>query len=79
LFGIERLTRQTIERQEVEGFEPVHPLPPAGTRVPASKRGDEQKRGARKPKVEHKDGQKPAGSAHARRRARRPRAVAAAG
>jgi ATP-dependent RNA helicase RhlE len=79
LFGIERLTRQTIERQEVEGFEPVHPLPPAGTRVPASKRGGEQKRGARKPKVEHKDGQKPAGSAHARRRARRPRAVVAAG
>jgi ATP-dependent RNA helicase RhlE len=78
LFAIERLTRQTIERQEVEGFTPVHPLPPAGTRLPPAKRGGEQKRGPRKPRVEHKDGQKPAGSAQARRRARRPRAVASA-
>ena len=77
LFGIERLTRQTIERQIVEGFEPVHPLPPAGTRLPAAKRGGEQKKGPRKPRVEHKDGQKPASSANARRRSRRPRAAVA--
>jgi len=73
LFGIERLIRQTIERREVEGYEPVHPLPAPGTRLPAAKRSAPQNRGPRKPKVEHRDGQKPAGSAHAKRRSRRPR------
>jgi len=79
LFGIERLIRQTIERCEVEGYEPVHPLPAPGRRLPAAKRNAGQQKGGQKPKAEHRDGQKPAGSANARRRSRRPRAVAAAG
>lgn len=78
LFGIERLIRQTIERRDVEGFEPVHPLPASGTRLPKSGRGGAPKRGARRSGGEHRDGQKPAGSAHARRRTRRGRAPQAA-
>lgn len=78
LFGIERLIRQTIERRDVEGFEPVHPLPASGTRLPKSGRGGAPKRGPRHSGGEHRDGQKPAGSAHARRRSRRGRAPQAA-
>ncbi len=71
LGGIERLTRQKIERRVVEGFEPVHPLSEANGKKPAHKRKPHHKsRGENHP--EHRDGQRvPAAKQTSRRR--RPR------
>ena len=77
LTGIERLIRRKIERQEIAGFEPVHPLVEGKGSKPAPRRKGGN-RGHGRPKVEHKDGQRPAGSANAKRRARRPRSAAPA-
>ncbi|MBV0931817.1 DEAD/DEAH box helicase [Marinobacterium weihaiense] len=74
LIGIERLIRQTVERRTIEGFEPVHPLPESkGAKKPGRRSGSN--RGQSRPHKEHKDGQRPAGSAQARRRSRRPRST----
>ena len=50
LFSIERLIKQQLSRKLVEGFEPIHALPTAGTKQHAKR--------ARKPKIDHKDGQR---------------------
>lgn len=53
LAAIERLTQQLIERREVEGFSPVHPLPQSrlDTRAQKAKK-------PKKPKPGHRDGQR---------------------
>ncbi|MGH1373548.1 MAG: DEAD/DEAH box helicase [Cellvibrionaceae bacterium] len=53
LTAIERLTKQLIDRKEVEGFSPVHPLPQSrlDTRPIKPKK-------PKKPKVGHRDGQR---------------------
>lgn len=73
LGGIERLTRQTIERCVVAGFEPVHPVPDTTNRKPAHKRKPQHNsRGASH--SEHRDGQRaPTAKRPARRR--RPRST----
>ncbi|MBA4502277.1 DEAD/DEAH box helicase [Marinobacterium marinum] len=53
LAGIERLTRQTIERRIVEGFEPVHPIKDV-VKTRRKSRPKNRKAG----RVEHKDGQR---------------------
>ncbi len=57
LGDIERLTQELLKRQEVAGFEPVHKLPITDLRAP--KRENRPKR----PRVEHKDGQRSTGNA----------------
>ncbi|MGK0291548.1 MAG: ATP-dependent RNA helicase RhlE [bacterium] len=56
LADIERLIKKLIPRKTIEGFEPVHALPEArlNTRPIKPKRA---KKPARKPRVDHKDGQ----------------------
>ncbi len=59
LFDIERLIQQLIPRELVSGFEPVNPLQESrlNSRAPRAK----------KPKVQHRDGVRGSGSAHAQR------------
>ncbi|MGJ8687035.1 MAG: DEAD/DEAH box helicase [Spongiibacteraceae bacterium] len=62
LSDIERLTGKILEREFIDGFEPVHDLPESRiTHKPV--RASRPK----SPKPEHRDGQRPTGSAHARR------------
>ncbi len=53
LAAIERLTKQLLDRKEIEGFTPVHPLPESrlDTRPIKAKK-------PKKPKVGHRDGQR---------------------
>lgn len=53
LAAIERLTQQLIERKEVEGFRPVHPLP--ASRLDTRAQKDKK---PKKPKAGHRDGQR---------------------
>jgi ATP-dependent RNA helicase RhlE len=57
LAGIERLIQKTIDREIIEGFKPVNPLPESrlDTRPIKAKK-------AKKPKSEHQDGQHSVGS-----------------
>lgn len=53
LAAIERLTQQLIERKEVEGFSPVHPLPQS--RLDTRPQKDKK---PKKPRAGHRDGQR---------------------
>ncbi|MET4692818.1 DEAD/DEAH box helicase [Endozoicomonas lisbonensis] len=55
LGDIEQLIKQTLERKEIAGFEPVHTVPETGH--DPSRRPRKQKK-PKKPKVGHKDGQR---------------------
>ena len=67
LSAIERLIKQTLRREEVDGFEAVHSLPESRRQpAPGKARRPQQ---ARRPHSEHRDGQRPPA---ARRRRRRP-------
>ncbi len=58
LSDIERLTKKLLDRMFVEGFEPVHDLPPSSlTQRPA------RKKKPRNPHLGHKDGQRSGGNA----------------
>ncbi|TCO77570.1 DEAD/DEAH box helicase [Chromatocurvus halotolerans] len=50
LYGIERLIRKTLPREEIDGYEPEHALPAAGVRPPPS---------ARKPAAAQRSGRPP--------------------
>ncbi|GAA0785568.1 DEAD/DEAH box helicase [Marinobacterium sediminicola] len=71
LGGIERLTRQTIERRIVEGFEPVHPLPDASAKPGAHSKRRPHHKNHKSARPEHKDGQRTPGTPKPARR--RPR------
>ncbi len=64
LCAIERLIKQSLRREEIDGFEPVHTLPEA--RAPRPRAAAHK---PRRPHSEHRDGQQPAAK---RRRHRRP-------
>ena len=67
LSAIERLIKQTLRREEIDGFEAVHSLPESRRQpAPGKARRPQQ---ARRPHSEHRDGQRPPA---ARRRRRRP-------
>ncbi|MBO6752044.1 MULTISPECIES: DEAD/DEAH box helicase [Spongiibacter] len=67
LSAIERLIKQTLRREEIDGFEAVHSLPESRHQpAPGKARRPQQ---ARRPHSEHRDGQRPPA---ARRRRRRP-------
>ena len=69
LSDIERLIKQLLRREEIEGFEPSHVLPESRLNArPGRGRKPQQNR---KPRPEHRDGQRPP---QARRRRRRPAA-----
>jgi len=69
LSDIERLIKQLLRREEIEGFEPTHVLPESRLNArPGRSRKPQQNR---KPHSEHRDGQRPP---QARRRRRRPAA-----
>ncbi len=73
LGGIERLTRQTIERCLIEGFEPVHPLPERTQKPGGHSKRRPHNKTHKTDHPEHKDGQRaPAARKPARRRRPRP-------
>ena len=53
LSDIERLTQKLLTRKEVDGFEPVHTLPPSSLDGKAPK-----KKKPKKPRTDHRDGQR---------------------
>ncbi|WP_086932895.1 DEAD/DEAH box helicase [Agarilytica rhodophyticola] len=64
LSDIERLIQQLLTRKLVDGFEPVHDVPPSRL----DKRPVRPKK-PKKPKVEHRDGQRPSENKNGRRSA----------
>ena len=56
LSDIERTTQELIEREIIEGFEPVNPLPTSRLRPPPRQK-------SKKPKTQHSDGQRSADNA----------------
>ncbi|MFT5887996.1 MAG: ATP-dependent RNA helicase RhlE [Zhongshania sp.] len=59
LSDIERLIKEILPRETLAGFEPTHPLPESRLTGPSPR--------AHKPRVEHRDGQRPSAKPAARR------------
>ena len=62
LFDIERLIKKELPRKIIDGFDPVHSVPPSGQKIrhPAKKQ--------KQPGSEHRDGQRPGKANRNRRR-----------
>ena len=60
LADIERLIKEVLPRENPEGFTPTHPLPESRLGAPSNSR-------PHRPRVEHRDGQRPAANPAARR------------
>ena len=70
LCAIERLIKQTLRREEIDGFEATHSLPESRRQpAPGKARRPQQ---ARRPHSEHRDGQRPPAARRRRRPASKP-------
>ncbi|WP_297809326.1 DEAD/DEAH box helicase [uncultured Methylophaga sp.] len=72
LFAIERLIGKTLQREFIEGFEPVHDVPASRLSQP------KHPRHRHKPRAGHRDGQR-SETAHSQKRRRQPRKAAGRG
>lgn len=72
LFAIERLIGKTLQREFVDGFEPVHDVPTSRLSQPKHPRHRQKPRGG------HRDGQR-SETAHSQKRRRQPRKAAGRG